>query len=265
MATDLGSLGSNGNKTAGNSLSFNIGQALQVGDIVVVQVATDNAANVNGVTTTHTSISLGTNTFVKVGEQTRGGGGAAAGVTLSVWRCQLTQAAASGAALQANFSFSPVAKGMSARAYRPAAGATLSYPTPVVGNNTGAPALVTLSGLDAGKEHILYRSGAAETKVASFTSATTDWTLGADVGSTGGGGDATHVSVMNEMRIATGTSFDSQPGGSSFDRATIAFAITETLPLEYIYKGNTARASRYLGNLTDAQLYLGAKGGIFPP
>jgi hypothetical protein len=229
--TDLGTIGSANTKTAGNTIAFNITQALSVGDFVTLQVATDNAANTTGATTTHSSITAGSNTFVKVAERTIGGGGVASGTTLSVWRCVITSAMASNATITANFTFSPAAKVISGRRFTVPSGATLSYPTAQVSNITGTPASLTVSGLVSTREIFAQRAAALESTSASISTQTTNWTLGADVG-TSGGSAATNMSTRSEYLLTSGvTSVTSAPTGNSGDSVSILFVVEADVPI----------------------------------
>jgi hypothetical protein len=225
--TDLGTIGSGQNKTAANSISFTTTQAVSVGDIVVVQIATDNSASTSGTTNTHTSITFSGNTFTKVAEITNAAGAAAGGVTLSLWRCVITSAVASGSSFAAGFSFSPAAKCLSARRIQAATGATFTYSAAQTNNATGAPAALTVSGLTSTKQIFAIRSAGLESTATSISTQTTGWTLGADIG-TSGGSAATNISTRAEYISTTGvTSITSQPGGTSGDGASIMFVITE--------------------------------------
>lgn len=227
--TDLGSLGSGQTKTAGTTVSFTITQALNVGDVVTVQLAADNTSTTTGATSTHTSVVCGSNTFTKVSEQTNGQGAAAAGVTLSLWRCVITSAVASGTTLTGTIA-STAAKCISARRFTVAAGSTLSYSAAQVNTATGAPASLTVSGLTSTLNHLAQRASALESTSTSISTQTTGWTLGADIG-TSGGSSATNISTRSEYLTTTGvTSINSAPGGTSGDGVSIMFVISETPP-----------------------------------
>jgi hypothetical protein len=118
---------------------------------------------------------------------------------------------------------------MSARSFTPAAGSTFTYATPQTNNATGAPAALTISGLDASKQTLLQRAAGLESTSTSISTQTTGWTLGLDVG-TSGGSAATNISTRSEFLADSGASFTSQPGGTSGDGCSIMIAITETPP-----------------------------------
>lgn len=229
--SDLGSLGTANHKTSSTGIAITTTQATAVGDIVTVQVATDNSVSTVGETSTHTSVTdTAGNTYTKVGEQTNGTGGANAGVTLSVWRSVHTSALASGDSITFARSGSVSAKAMSARRFGRTSGSTLSYPTPQTNAQTGVPAPLTISGMTASIEKLMVRCAAVESNAASITTETSGWTLGNDIG-TSGGSAATNVSTRAEYLIGTGTSYTSEPSGNNLQGCSIMFAVVETVPI----------------------------------
>lgn len=230
--TDKGGIGVAGNKTSGSSLALTTSAATAVGDVVVVQYVSDNIQTTDGETSLVTSVtdSAG-NTYTKIREMTFGGGGAAAGLTLSVWYSRHTAALASSSTITASMGTdSTVAKGMSARLFGTSLPVAIDAVT--ITTNTGTPTSLTLTAPDS-KLRLWMRVGGAETKSASFSAATSGWTLTADAGSSGGGGDTTHVSTMADFLVDTvsNSSQTSAPGGTvSCDRVNIFFAMSEANP-----------------------------------
>lgn len=259
----LGALGSNNTKTSGTTLAITTEQATAAGDIVIVQMATDNSVSTVGATTTHTGIvdSAG-NVYVKAGEQTNGTGGANAGVTLSLWRSVHTAPLPAGSAITFTRSGSVAARAGSARRFGRTPGSTLAFPTPVVNAQTGVPAALTISGMTANIEKLLVRAAAVESNAASIDTATSGWTLGLDVG-TSGGQAAVNVSTRAEYIIGTATSYTSQPTGSNLQGASIMLAITETVVLAALTWGSGGSVPENSGNGTVVGVVSGGSGGSF--
>src|ERR1041384_4789690 len=94
----LNTLGSNQNKTSGNSIAVTTTAAAESGHLVVVIVAIDNTGTGDGDNSEVNSISdsAGGNTWTKAREFTNGQGAANAGATVSVWFSVLTNQINSG-------------------------------------------------------------------------------------------------------------------------------------------------------------------------
>ena len=247
--TNLGSLGTAQSKSSAATLDIITDQATAIGDFVTVQFVTDNSVSTVGATTTHTGVtdSAG-NAYTKVSEQSNGTGGANAGVTLSVWRSVHTAALAAGGTITCTRSDARTARAASARLVRPGPGSTLAYFGPQVNTATGVPAPLTISGMTAGKEKLVARCAGAETNAATIDTATAGWTLGSDIG-TSGGNAQTNVSTRAEYIIGTAASYTSEPSGGNYQGVSIMFAVEETAapPIDFT-ANNLTTGSPALGS-----------------
>lgn len=253
---DGGAIGTNNTKTSGTTLAITTTASCAVGDIIVVQHVTDNSVTTVGVTSTHTGVtdSAG-NTYTKVNEVTYSAGSASDGCTLSVWRTVVTSALASGGTITCTRSGSIAARACSARKFTRTTGSSFTYTVGPTASESAVPSALTMNSLSATDQHLIVRVCAVESSNASMSAATDGtWILGADVGTSGGGGAATQVSTRAEYKIATGTSFTSQPSGSILDGTSIMFAVSETV------KSITAVPGAY--GLTGTAATLGAQKKI---
>lgn len=82
--------GTAGDRTSDTTISMNPSANLNVGVIVIVLCASDNAASADGETSEHTVADSKSNKWHKIREHCSAGGAGAAGVTGSVWACKVT-------------------------------------------------------------------------------------------------------------------------------------------------------------------------------
>lgn len=121
---------SGNNKTAANTISTGVPNAtLPAGDLIIVIVAMDNTATVDGDNGEVTSItdSVGGNTWTKLREFTNSQAAAAGGATLSIWYSILTNAIGTvGTSITANLANTVAAKIIIAQRFTLAAGKTVA-------------------------------------------------------------------------------------------------------------------------------------------
>ena len=83
--------GSANNKTSSTSIGVSPSAVIQVNDLLLVRVASDNLATVDGESNDHTSVTDNKgNSYTKLREHTKASGGAAAGVTVSMFMSKIT-------------------------------------------------------------------------------------------------------------------------------------------------------------------------------
>lgn len=225
----VGSLGSANDKSAGTSIALAISAAAEAGNLVVVIIALDNTQTTDGNTSEVSSISdsAGGNTWIKAREFCNGQGGAAAGVTVSVWYSVLTNQINNAGTITANFANSITASAITADEFTIGAGNTVVVEaTPADLANDGAdPGSLTLSSLTS-REYLFIRAIAGETNSTAALTPSTGYTAFAGAQTTGGGG-ATNMGVRGESRILTGTGDSSDPTWTAVDCASVYIAFRE--------------------------------------
>lgn len=204
--------------------------AWSVGQLHVAVLATDNQGATDGATSDHTSITCNSNTFTKIQEWTYSGGGAANGVTISIWYCVLTNGINGHTCTVALAGSAPGngAKGLRIMALNRNTGQTLSVDSTVTvtsGTNNPVGSLST-SGLTS-KEHLHFRAYGIETSSAIASTPSTNFTNLAAYG-TSSGSSATNVSARAEYRINTSTGETSAPSAPAGDGTAILVAFSES-------------------------------------
>jgi hypothetical protein len=105
MITDGGTLGSQGNAVLGSSMTLTTAtNTLAAGEQGILFIAKDNANTTDDDFSEVTGVSGGDGEWTKLAEYTNGQGGAAAGVTLSIWRFVASGAVNTGTVITITFS-----------------------------------------------------------------------------------------------------------------------------------------------------------------
>lgn len=225
---DLTLAGSINGGPASNSHNTGPVGAVAADTIVIVQVVLDNNATVDGDNGEVTSVTDPKgNQYFKAKEFTNSQGAAGGGCTVSLWYSQLDTALEVNDAVTANFSFSPVWKGVRAGKADVAAGNSVRVTAVTdLANDAADPGSLDLS--VANIEHLWVRFIAKEGGVGTYTR-TVDYGFTATaLGS--GTDDDTRIAMAGEADIFTGTTNPSDPTWttSARDHASVLVAFEET-------------------------------------
>jgi hypothetical protein len=214
-------------KSAGTSISTGINATVEVGNLAVCVVASDNIGTSGADNNDHTTVedTFGGNTWTQAREFTNAAA-AGAGATVSVWWSVVaTQLTLGGGTLTANFSGSPSASNIVCWEFTKGTGtvtlATGGQDEQVDGGDAGS---MTISGLTS-REYLFVRGIAVEADRPGFSANTASYTAIIGIGTTGGGG-ASNMQALGEFIIATATGHTSDPTvGASADNASVFVAL----------------------------------------
>lgn len=231
--SNLGSIWSANNKTAGTTLTGTLSQGANAGDFVVIALALDNTATVDGDNNEVTWLKANLNgqpfNCYKLGEYTNSNAAAGGGATVSVWGIELTTAAITTDNFTVTFPNSITAKAGSAWRFGKSAGTHVTaVDLATLVNDAAVPGSMTLTE-GASAERLWFRATALETNSTTATTPTTGWTAITTAG-TSGGGSATNMRVSGEFIIATSASETSAPTLPSCDNASVFIALQEVTP-----------------------------------
>jgi hypothetical protein len=226
----VGSRGTANTKTTGTSLAVTVATAnIPAGALVVVRGVTDNVQASSGATTNHTVTDSQSNTYTRLTEGTYSAGGAADGVTASLFYSVLTTGLAAGTDTLTLGSADVPARAVAVEEF--SFTGTLNYNADANGwVGTSASPTVTLTGLAEGQYLLFAELGFENTVDTTYTQASGFTNYGNVKFGTSGGGDASNVASGGGYRLAknvTGGSFNPTLGASSDGVALIA-AIYET-------------------------------------
>lgn len=208
-----------------------ITNALAAGDFMIVGINSDNSNGSSGSNNEHLSITGGSGTWTKIGEQTYGGGTAAAGVTSSMWLFEASGTVSIGtsftltcAAAVTNFCFGgwkfTKASDKGVRiATDPATNPLVDY-----GGNVYGWSSLSFSGLPS-KERLYFRHLGKELSSNNGLTPTSGFTGGYSMRSSASG---SATLARSEFKIATATGATSSPTMTGLgDIATIFAALEE--------------------------------------
>lgn len=208
--------------------------ALAAGDFGLMIVATDNinTGSTDANNNEHTSVTGGTGTWTKLGEWANNNGGAASGVTVSVWLFEASGTNAIGTVFTINFSSALVEKAVTMYAFSKAAGTsivldTTASPNPITSAADASNdfASVSFSGL-ASVARLYFRGLGKEANSAIAITPSTNFT---ETGRTRSQNAASAVIVRGEFRINTSTGETSNPTlAASGDTAGLFLALIES-------------------------------------
>ncbi len=231
MAWDLtggANLGNATSKAASTTLILTTTAEAVAGKVIVVGIATDNIAAVDGDQGDVASVtdSAG-NTYTKARQRTNSQGAAAAGACAACYFSKLATTLPLGGTITVTFNGSPVAKAMQARSLGIGAGNVVTVAGGADGSpedGTTAPS-ATISGLASG-EYLWVAVVAVEGPSGDTYTEDVDYGL-ARAGTTGGGA-ATNMTMARGLRVFTGTTDTHAPTlGTARDLAHVFVALEE--------------------------------------
>jgi hypothetical protein len=223
-----GTFMSQANKTAGLTWLSTTEAAINVGDLLILVIAKDNASTTDGETSEVESISVGLNVLLKVKEFCNGQGGANAGAVVSVWAKQNATAEVSGATVTITFSSSIAAKAATGWRFTMDNAKLLTLEASGVLANDGVDAgAMTLSGM-VSREHLMIRGGAVEAALTTYGVSVNYTAFDITGANTTGGGAAANMAARGEFRIVTSTSETTDPTTSASDQASAMLALYES-------------------------------------
>lgn len=234
--THVANRGTGASGVSGSTLGFSPAATLAVGTLQILVVAADNINNVDADNNEHlrvTDNAAGSlNQWRKLGEFTNGGGGAAAGGTVSLWACRIVTAVATTDTITVIFASAIVDKTCTLHEFTTAAGKIVNLAQRANNETNGTTGFgsVSTSGL-ASKEYLHVRALMKEANSTTNITSTTNYT--AMTGQRSRNNTAA-VLVRGEFRINTTTSETSNPTLAVTGDTVGVFAALEEIdpPLE---------------------------------
>lgn len=222
----VGTIGSAGVDTGGGNLVLTTSATVEANNYVVLIIAKDNAATVDGTTSEITGItdSAG-NTYALLGARVNAGGGTAGvAAAVEIWGKRLSSQLNSGGTITIVKSTDVDAAVIG---WEFTVGADLEMAAAQQDGEGGEPPALTFSGLSSA-ERLWLRAGAAESELTTAWTNTASYTdMGVKESSTAGSADS-NVSIRGEFIIATATGHTSDPsGGPNVDAAHVMVALQE--------------------------------------
>lgn len=239
----VGTLGTATSTSAGATLSLTAAADAEVGNVVLLIIAKDNAASADGNTSEVTGVADDAgNTWAKLREFCNAQGGAAAGATVSIWYSVVVNGITGGDIIEATFSGSITSKAMIGWEFTVSASAVITVEGSAdLANDAADPGSMAISSL-ASREYLFVRGIATESNDATLITVTSSYTtFGRTVANTGT--SATSMGIRGEFRILTGTGDTSDPTLFSADHASTYIALKEAVPPA----GGQANAMMLLG------------------
>lgn len=223
--------------TANNqtSLVLTTTTVAEVGRLVVVAVAVDNAQTTDGNSTAVSSItdSAGGNTWTRAKGHTSSLGVAQDGADISIWYSVLNNQIANGGTITATFANSATsdASAMSAWKYSLAISSQVAIEGTPSGLSNDASNAGSLNVTTANVQCLRFRAIASESSSTTALTASAGWTLISQAIS-GAGVSATEMGVRGEFIISTATGAASAPtgGAGAVDHASAYVAFREIVP-----------------------------------
>jgi len=221
----ISSRGTASEKTSDGSLSLSPTATVPAGSILVIFAATDNPTNTTSCTdTTFHSITLSTgDTCTLVRERTQGTN-AAAGVTTSLWACDLTTDLTTSGTVTLNISSDVTAKAVALGEFAVAAGKTFdvsSDQTDSCGSGTDMTTTLDPSGTSV----LQIKTGGVEGTTASCGTDNGLSTVGGTA--TSGGGAASNIALAGRYNISAGSVTHNYICSDSRDFSTVHSALDE--------------------------------------
>lgn len=222
--------------TSSATFTMNPSAAIAAGRVAILTVSTDNdaSATTTAASNRHTSVTdaTGANTWVKLGEYTNGQGAAAAGVTVSVWLCNVEQQLnTTGTTITATLGTAVVDKVMSLYEFSVDSGSTLepvagaiAYQAVNAANGFGSSAL---SGLPS-KQYLFYRGMGKEANTTTALTVTSGFVA---ITNNRSRNNTSAMTVYGEWDIDTLTGVTSNPTlAVTGDTASVFVALEEVAP-----------------------------------
>lgn len=226
--------GSANNKVSGALLAVSPNTNVPVGAVLVAVCASDNVVTNGAQTNTHALADAKGNKWQKIREHTNSAA-AGAGITLSVWACQITTQINTTDSLGFVLTAAATSKAIGLYEYAVSAGNLLRIVLAASSEQdaTSAPT-VTVSGL-LSQSYALFGVCARENDNAGTYSPDADYNDRQKFGTTGGTG-TTNVSCIVGDRLATltGDTFAPTALSASSDVATILVVLQEVVPVTIV-------------------------------
>jgi hypothetical protein len=219
-----------------------------VGDMLVVFCAADNNG-ASGVSSTTTCVdSDGVNVYTKQAEILRDPGAAAAGATLSIFTCKVTQALSLDT-ITVNFSPNTTAKAVQVYLVTPGAGEVVDFWSADATGSAGAPTTHSAPQVSVPSGFIIFAGAAIETNTA--ITGDSDTTNGSWTGSqtrlANSGSDLTSMTSFTQFKTATATGNQdwacTTAATKDSARSTVIIAV-EALRGRYLLDGHTRHPMR---------------------
>lgn len=235
---NLGASGTAASSTSSSTLNFTLPAAIDVGNVGLLRVVSDNISTADGNTNDHTSVSGWTGTITKLGERTNTVGGAAGdGVCVSLWLLEASAIIAVNTVLTINFSASVADKSAAFQRFSKGAGTTARAIGAVATGGADAsnnPGALALAGLDS-SSRLYVRAVGVEGNSSTSLTASTGFTALASVRSRN---NASAVYAAGEFRVNASAGETSAPTlPTTSDNASVFAAIQEyaaaALPLSF--------------------------------
>jgi hypothetical protein len=228
-------------KTSGTTQALAITAAAEVGSVVWVASAWDNAGTAQADTNQLSIADDSGNTWTKLAERTYSAGAANDGVTVAMWVCKVTTQINSGANITVTSASARTAKITAAWKFTVESGAlTFSGAGYFATASAGVvdPAAQTLSSL-VNREYLFLHAVGSEGGTA--TTPSTNYNETWDVETTGGA-IATNIALHGEYRVLTGTSSTVDVTSTTADRKhaqAYAAVWNSAVPTEYTDSGTS--------------------------
>lgn len=239
----VGVTGSATSTTGGTTLALTTAATAEVGNVVLLLIAKDNAASADGNTSEVTGVADDSgNTWALLREFCNAQGAAGAGATVSVWYTKVTSEITATEAITATFSGSITSKAMVAWEFTVTSGAVITVEgSGDLANDAADPGSIAISSLSS-QEYLFVRAIASESSAGTLITVTSSYTtFGRFVANSGT--SATSMGIRGEFRILTGTGDTSDPTLFSADHASTYIALKEAVPPA----GGQANAMMLLG------------------
>lgn len=241
-----GTMGTGAHSTSATSYTMTTATtALVAGEVCLLVSVTDNVQTTSGPSTLHSSVSATNLTWTKLAEYTNGQGGAAAGVTTSVWLGRATGSVPVGTVITMTLTDAVVDKCCSCWAFTVTADYTLGL-TPehdpigyeVDGANGFGSAKYT--GLINGPQRLFLAGLGKEANTTTALTPTSGWTA---ISGTRSRNVTAAVIVRGEFLISTATTATSNPTlAVSGDTASVLVGLREVVATPLQRQWNKSRA-----------------------
>ncbi len=223
----------NSSSVAGTTLALTIaGANLASGDTIIVAIALDNIATVDGDTSVVSGLSATSITFTKLAEYTNSRGAGAGGATCALWAGAVTGTVNTGATITITHT-SLTARAACYQGFTGGGGPFVVGTVQEAPVTAGDPPSQTVGSL-LNREHLFIQACAHEaTNTLTWTTVPASWTsfnnTSAQCG-TSGGGATSNMTIRAAYRIATATSVTADPGASTTaDLAAVMLALDNAI------------------------------------
>ena len=218
-------------KTGADPYTFTTSAQLDQNNLGIIVVATDNLTAADGNNNEHVGITdAAGNSWTKAREFTNDLGGAATGVTVSVWYSKAGANLASGGNVTVDFSGSVTAKAVTCWEFTMDSTKVIQVDGGNDLANDGVDAgAITVSGL-ANVEHLWLRGTGVENNGTTYTASTNYTTFTHTSSTTSGNPVASNIGARGEFRVFTGTNDSTNPTTAVADNASAMVVLSEAVP-----------------------------------